>query len=74
MVDVASRPVTFILKAQSTDNGGPGVDSRGFEGLAEALSTSFSVILEDCGHYGWLDQPEADLSAVQDFLAAVEGR
>ena len=28
------------------------------------------VILEHCGHYGWLDQPEAWLSTVETFLLA----
>lgn len=37
------------------------------------LPKSRLVIVEDCGHYGWLDQPEAYLSTVLNFLARSSG-
>lgn len=32
------------------------------------MPTRSVVIVEDCGHNGWLDQPERYLSTVQAFL------
>ncbi len=32
------------------------------------LSNSKLVILDDCGHYGWLDQPEKYYSDIEKFL------
>lgn len=32
------------------------------------MPTRSVVIVEDCGHHGWLDQPERYLSTVQAFL------
>ena len=34
----------------------------------QTLPKSRLVIIEDCGHYGWLDQPEVYLSTVLKFL------
>ena len=36
----------------------------------EILPHSKLVIMEDCGHYGWLDRPDIYLKEVKDFLKA----
>jgi len=32
------------------------------------LKNSKLVILEDCGHYGWLDRPDKYYQSIYDFL------
>ncbi|MEQ9188342.1 MAG: alpha/beta fold hydrolase [Cryomorphaceae bacterium] len=38
----------------------------------DVFSNSELVFLDECGHYGWLDQKEAYLSEIQSFLKKLE--
>jgi proline iminopeptidase len=39
---------------------------------AKVLKKSKIVLLDKCGHYGWLDAEEAYLNEVKDFIAAIK--
>jgi proline iminopeptidase len=38
-------------------------------GIASAIAGSRSVVLDDCGHFAYLEQPERFVSAVTEFLS-----
>ena len=58
------RPALIIQGAQDVMD--PGIAQRAHALLPE----SELVILDQSGHYGWLDQPEQWLSTVNAFLLA----
>jgi proline iminopeptidase len=49
------------------------VDSSAAKKAHHVLKNSQLVLLDQCRHYGWLDQPEKYFAALRPFLAQVSG-
>jgi len=48
------------------------IDMKTAETAMEALPYSTLVILKNCGHYGWLDQPEQYFKNISEYLKSLK--
>jgi proline iminopeptidase len=49
------------------------IDRATAEAAVKVFENSNLIILEKCGHYGWLDQPELYFKFIHDYLEKLEG-
>lgn len=64
LLAATSAPVLVIAGAEDALTGAAPVAAA-----ARLFSRGEAVVLEDCGHYPWVEQPEAFRAAVDGFLA-----
>ena len=48
------------------------IDKQTAETAVKVLQNSTLVILEKCGHYGWLDQPELYFKSIDEYLKRIK--
>ena len=48
------------------------IDRETAEAAMKVLPNSTLVILNNCGHYGWLDQPEQYFKSINKYLQSLK--